>query len=498
MKVLIPHNLDLPRILNAFPPSFNYHIDKFYYLVGLITSIPGRNKSLLQKYDYIPINSKILKKTINNYKRYLEYLVKCEILETDGHYIEFEKSKGYRFTESYFAPLIPVDLTQYTLVKNQQGKKAARQKSCSRKYRYLTKWFDDSLNIDTESAYAYIYELFKIESSEDFQKAILKQNAALYNIRTLSTQDYYCSVDDTVGRFHSPLTNIKGVLRNFIKYREESMISIDIKNSQPYFSIILFKESFYNPESTESIIINNNRIQPSNNVKIHEILNIEKVKKGIINKNICKDISSYITWVNTEEMHMSKGFQAYIEDVVNGQFYEKMQEKYFAETGSNIIDRQELKKMVFIILFTDNRFLNQTGEGMYYDKKKKKMVKQTDAIGKRIFKEIYPEVYNIFYKIKMAGKAALPCLLQAIEAYVMIHVIAKRISRERPQMPLFTIHDSIVCPVRDKDYVTSVMIEEMERLIGQPPKLSHDYWSPEKAWLELEEKRATKIGYKAA
>src|SRR5690606_13342596 len=145
MKAYIPANLDLSAVLRDNPPNFKYHIDEFYYIIDLITSIPAKNKSILEKYNYVLINSKILKKTINSYKKYLSYLLQCNILETDNKYITFEKSKGYRFTTQYQGALTTVELKKYTIVKNVQRRKLARTKSYTRKYRHLSKWLNDSL-----------------------------------------------------------------------------------------------------------------------------------------------------------------------------------------------------------------------------------------------------------------------------------------------------------------------------------------------------------------
>jgi hypothetical protein len=61
--------------------------------------------------------------------------------------------------------------------------------------------------------------------------------------------NFYYSVDDNVGRFHSNLTNIKKELRNYITYDDQKLVNIDIKNSQPFFSTLLFNTAFYEEES---------------------------------------------------------------------------------------------------------------------------------------------------------------------------------------------------------------------------------------------------------
>ena len=115
MKVFIPEALDLPQLLESAPPTFRYHIDNFYYVLGLINVIPSNKKELLEK-EYTPINTKLLKTIINNYKRYFDYLVENEIIESDNRYIIHEKSKGYRFCSQYRTRLKPQILTNGRLI----------------------------------------------------------------------------------------------------------------------------------------------------------------------------------------------------------------------------------------------------------------------------------------------------------------------------------------------------------------------------------------------
>ena len=54
----------------------------------------------------------------------------------------------------------------------------------------------------------------------------------------------------------------------------------------------------------------------------------------------------------------------------------------------------------------------------------------------------------------------------------------KRQARERPNLPIFTIHDSIVTTVGNEAYVQSVLKEELTKAIGWPPQVALDYWHP--------------------
>jgi hypothetical protein len=68
-------------------------------------------------------------------------------------------------------------------------------------------------------------------------------------------------------------------------------------------------------------------------------------------------------------------------------------------------------------------------------------------------------------------------LLQKIESTVMIQMVANRIARERPELPIFTIHDSIATTLGNEEYVKLVVVEETERLTGLQPKVGIEVWT---------------------
>jgi len=105
---------------------------------------------------------------------------------------------------------------------------------------------------------------------------------------------------------------------------------------------------------------------------------------------------------------------------------------------------------------------------------------QENAKPKKMFKQMFPEVYEVFKKIKSKDKSLLPRLLQSIESYLMIDIIAGRISEEYPDVPIFTIHDSISTTEKYVDVVESIMKEELSKAIGHAPKLAREDWCKSK------------------
>jgi hypothetical protein len=454
--VYIPRNLDLDKMLADNPPAFKYHIDNFKHILGLITEIPSKNKDILNKGEYVPINGTILQKYIHDYRKHLDYLIDNDVIETDNHFIPGEKSKSYRFTYNYQQFLKPVSITKASLIKN-LSTISPYQLRMRKKYNYLYQWFTPDLKIDFEAAHQYLCNRLKedtiLKASNprlyDKLNPLLRFNASYIAIQKIIAHDYHFSIDTSVGRCHTSLTTIHSKLREFIKFGNLKLVSIDIKNSQPCFSGLLLNPYFFQKieKGGEKSLFN-----------IHSTfknLNIKHKDKSINN------ILLSIMLVKEGESIANKGFKEYLNRVQDGSLYEFIQQEIHQKTGKNITDRKELKEVIFTVLFTDNRFIGQV-----------------KAKPKQLFRDIFPDVYNVFAAIKKHDSTLLPRLLQSIEADLMLNHVAKRISIERPDMPIFTIHDSITCPVGNEDYVKAVIEEEMLSKIRMKPTLKAEYWSP--------------------
>lgn len=63
--------------------------------------------------------------------------------------------------------------------------------------------------------------------------------------------------------------------------------------------------------------------------------------------------------------------------------------------------------------------------------------------------------------------------MQNIEATLFIHVIANRIRQEKPDLPIYTIHDSVLTVPRAVNYVRTVIRDEFNQ-IGVYPTLKEE------------------------
>ncbi len=448
-KKYIPENLDLDLILAANHPNFNYKKDHFIHILNLLTEIAAYDKRLLENQRFVPLNAQRLQGHIHNYKAYLKYLVDTGVLESSGQYIVSEKSIGYRFTEKYrkINKEVLADKSSY----NHRYQKSTKVDSrCL--YPTLAKFFNDNLNIDAPAAVDCVRMKLEQDIVDKDEKAIGRYNAAMLNICRLTDHKFFFHVDETSGRLHTNLTNLPKIVRDFITYEGKSLVSVDISNSQPLLSTLLLNQRFFEKIEVKSDnlfnIFNIFPQLPSTHPTLHDFLPTIMLVfgEGSLDRQGNQDIAKYR------------------QKVSEGKLYEYMEEELFKVMGQRFMTRREIKNMMFSVLYSGNQFIGQP-----------------EAESKRLFRSLFPTVYEVFKLIKRHDKTFLPILLQSIEAKLILNNIAKRFCVEKRSIPIFTIHDSLVCPIGYEAYVKLLMRKETLKCIGIEPDLKYEYWKPENA-----------------
>jgi len=424
----LPHNLDLDKHLKEHPPNIkNFKREHLIHILSLISEIPAYSDKGMY-HGFVLVNSTKLRETgIRDYNQYLKYAVDTGVLETDGFYIKDKKSRGYRFTEQYQSIVKPIKINP----QKQKGKYVIKTMKTKRDYRYLSKYFTSDMTIDYEPAYQYNSNQLKDNQEKNIENALIKHNSNYINIMNIHEHDMYFIVDTTGGRLHTNLTNLSKDYRQFIKYQNESLVEVDLKNSQPFLSLILLNPHFYE----------------------NSTFNINKYTYQKLPINLTSTIM-LVKSLQYKEYQDIKLFQKFVE---SGTIYECVRTELKNRNIANL-SRDEVKKLVFQVIYSDNRYM--------YD-------------AKRMFKEIFPNVYKLFGTIKKIKHSTLPILLQRIESDLFLKKIARRIARENPQMPIFTIHDSIITTCGNEHIVYTIMKDELTYSIGIEPTLKIEYWSNE-------------------
>lgn len=439
----IPSSIDLESLLKKHPPKFKrpYKIDYFYYFIELLCDLMEYN-DLDGNGGYVNLNAQLMQGIVHNYKEYLDYLLEHRVIRTDKKYIPSVKSMGYVLNKVDYDAEIQQIAVKSSLVRKNRAKKnralEQEMKTTRAKYSYLTKWFNDKLQIDVEGAHAKIEELFPKPTGAIYgttkgkASKTTKKYSAKLAVQKLATGNFYYKIDENVGRFHSNLTNIKKELRHYITYDGKPLVNIDIKNSQPLLSSILLDPSFYVLQKKPRYI-NIYNIPSSFNLLTN-------------NKHKHTYTDTIIMLVKVLQSIDIKQVSFFSRIAQSGDFYQKLSKVMYPNRA---FDKGEMKKLTYTVFFSNNRAI----QGVNY-------------LPKRQFKRKFPDVYKVFSALKRKNHRALSHILQRIESEIMIQRVSQRISIEQPTLPIFTIHDSIITTDGNQDYVIKIIEEEAYNLTG--------------------------------
>jgi len=502
---MLPENLDLEAHIGMYPltnykfrlinneiKSVNnfgtfgskFDIEGLIHIIDLLNLIPASNKDSITEDGFVSINAKYISNYIKDYKCYLDYLIDTGILISDNQYLVGEKSIGYKLAPNYEASkLVRYNYRRFTnhIPQAIQEERyafinAQFEENPLLNYPYLTYWYNQKkLVIDKQNAENYAYSLMQEKFrlgynswDKNRDKWDAKKNdfcrkhpgtqyaAIMRNINHLDINNYNAMIDGNVHRLHSVITNMQKDYRNFLSYDGQQLVSIDIKNSQPYLSCILFNPDFWDADSSSYLRL----IQlPENIVSLINFTPPIERRASILDS-----LEGFFNHLNENEFDLFRNI------VSTGNLYETIM-GWIQEERGEIIKRDDVKIIIFKLFFSSNREDKSDANHwlMVY------------------FREKFPQVAEVFRIIKRQYRGLnvkkqygrLACLLQSIESEIILHRCCKRIWDEKPkEVPVFTIHDSIATTVEHQDYVKSVMEDELTQCIGIRPTLSVESWLP--------------------
>ncbi len=438
LTLFIPKNVEIDRLLGENPPGFHYYRDCFVYILHIISSIPNGNWDLLDENGFSAVNKKILQKRIHDYKPYVDYLVAQGVITESRHYIPDKKSRGMKFCARFQSELIPVPITKRTLIKSITGIHEKVNIEKTLEMHFLKKWFNPKIQVDLEGARSFLSELKASEEAANVPHAQEAYNSRLLPLLELVHGEYSFGVDNTGYRLHTNLTRTMRELRKFIKFDGKILHSVDIVNSQPFLARPLFNKSYFSRCNILSKIIN---------PKLTTLISFPTMLVEII-----------------ERVKNLGDVQNYLKIVSNGTFYESfaellIQNNLFEGDVSDGSVRDDVKKITFATLYSPNQAIGYKPHV-------------------RIFSRVFPGVYEMIKKIKFGRKThnAYSILLQRLEAELILQKVCKRINCAFPQIPIFTIHDSVITTEEYVPIVRNFMKKIMKQNVGSSPILKVETW----------------------
>ena len=130
--------------------------------------------------------------------------------------------------------------------------------------------------------------------------------------------------------------------------------------------------------------------------------------------------------------------RAFYNSALKGALYDE-----FVEIHSGDITRNEVKKIMFKVLFSRNQFYLGYKKIIPYER------------DKEVFASVYPFVSEVVKILKAKDHRTLPIYLQRIESYLFIDCIAKELV-DNGIIP-FTIHDSVIIKIEHQEKAIEIM-----------------------------------------
>lgn len=362
---------------------------------------------------YSVLNMEYLKKVVPYAHKYLNVLREMGIIEWKN-YSAGRNSRLYRITKAYQDSIEIRQINDERLIRRIDNNKKQMHLRNSKKYPILNKYVHQ-VTIDYTQALKTIDITF--QCNPDKEKAEARRAFSIAEVEKIRSGQIYIKVNKTNNRYDTNFTRLPGELVKHLTINGKPLTEIDIRNSQPFFASALF-----NP---------NEEIQ----------------------KVIGKTFTMYAKSLNMSDQLDVK---VYMLLVKKGKFYDYLMEQ-FRKNDITFADKKEFKEQLFTVFFGKNS-----------------AIKKSKAV--QLFESIFPNVYELFAKIKEKDHASLAITLQRIEAFVMLDRIAPEIIRQYPDVEFLTKHDSLLPAglwVNGRiENIVDLMRSEIGRLTGLKPEVA--------------------------
>lgn len=424
-------------------PFKEFKINNALYFLSLVISIPAYQKDKTYLWGYIPMDSQRLKRKDSNYSKYFKYFLQIGLLQGKG-YSKGRTCKRYRYNYENInlegvecLDFSIFEMTDKFLVKN------LLKENIGNDCPHLSKWFDDGLFLDFdrlnyEMSSEFCYNKYSLSYTR-LNPIMAKAYSYWYIALMLREQCYRISRNpDSDNRLHTNLTNMPSKFRPYLTYYGENIQSLDIKNSQPYFMVLVL-ESLSNSKIIEIM----NKVFGNGNIgniqqKLQETTSrkafqqeFAPLKKAVLTGKFYEFLMLLFTDITPD-----------YDSVFRKKFYNSDTGK--AEVKEFATKRDMMKKLTLQILYTPLK------------RPSKEYL---------IFKQHFPLLCECIEVFKMTSDEKdsfklFPKLLQQVESDCVIDTITKKIAEINPDMPLWTIHDSF-CTTQSWFPVLESLVQEL-------------------------------------
>lgn len=474
-RFLIPPNFDFEELLKYAEPQIRegetFKLESLYIITTILYERFNVKKNKYTKDDFTNLKLEYLRKAVINAEYYLKFLINAKVIECDNIWIPELKSLGYRFIPPYYGTPISIPRLNGSDLDNDKSTLLWVSKD-SANLPYLSKWvLSPKFTFDAVTAKKeLIANYFKDESGElpmlfdliDFTApvGVIKRTRDFTDKEHLDNYNKLISggivpislfiigaqrftVDESGFRLHTNISNLRKTLRKHLMFEGKRLIAYDLKNSQPFFLNALLSPTFWSGKVD------------STHLNYKQLLGPLGTLKGLG----IRSAKHTLTMRDFFESQYGSTFQKFKKLTLDGNLYEYLSEKHIESTGE-LLSRDEVKQMLIGLFFDKNSEERRYSYGI-----------------ESTVREHFPgliEFCDSFKRDKEHNKFAL--ILQNIESTIILRKVCQNIALKHPEMPLFTVHDSIATTEDFAPILGPVMASEIESLVGFKPTIKEEPW----------------------
>jgi hypothetical protein len=476
LKVILPNNFSADQILAPLGMRKDFHTNlkagMFFILDNLIKMSQTRRwRDYYDEHGGYPLHSTILNQVVGKkYTTVIDLLVKSGVVKRTKGYQAGKQTKLFALSEKHSSAGYKIrplskDASLYKRLLEYQTEQKLLNDAALAKIKYVTKWFDPQrLTLDKKQAHSLI-EFYMAEMNALIPDPLptgrsLEEIETRINHRVNSMIDTFNSVEEGYmglkktgkdNRLHSVVSNTKKELRSLYRFDKKTLVSIDLKASQPYLLSQLLKPKSWGEKGLVA------RVFP-------------KLYSKISSRKYNRLLDTILMFGTFSITHTGKGFQGtgFFKFKWNTDFYQHLVGLAKAEGAEKVFpNRSAVKKKMMMILFDDGAYM------------------QGDA-GFKLFQKWFPSeaaIVSLLKTISRETKASdpddtslnfLPILLQRMESYLILEKVCKKISKELPDAPIIPVHDCIMTSVDFADKVEEVVKKVLKKETSLEPGVTKE------------------------
>ena len=343
-----------------------------------------------------------------------ERLVSLGVINHDPYWTPGSRSMGYSITPKYRRNTKRIICSDPELAKRFEAMRQKEQAKALSVHTHLER------TIDMATVDQGKWDNTAVEPDENDNTSAEERRNRLAHIRQRITNGDTWFTVDIYGRVHTAITNLPRELRCCLKVKGQSLVGLDLANSQPLLAGMLASQFYANRKS--ALRLCRRKFRPEANP--YSKRQLKPVKPN----------------------HERPDLQCFLDVCQNGQLYES-----FVEPG---IDREQIKQEFIIAMYSKNSLRTPL---------------------KAKLRQLYPSIAGMLEELKQTNHAYAAWLFQNVESTLFIGGIATRLMIEEPKLPIFTIHDSILTIPEGVNRVRAVILEEFEKLGVHPTLKQEEY-----------------------